>query len=406
MKVAEEANKGLLDLYIDSHTRRPTLSPSPSSSKRHSRPQKPRETRSEKKERLALLATQPVATLFQRNPFKTNTSVFMPKSYTQNIESFCCEARRRRSAIIRNLQMTGRHFTHLVTINLYEPHHPALLNRDFGAFRKELGKHNLDGHWTIEINRQNVVHWHLLVLDSPLSSVHLKTLIKSLLQKANFPRSRVEVEKKQNERYLIDYVLKVLKPGFQLCEQIPDALGCRTFSASSPDLYATKRVLFVKGTGLDKHGIFGTFWAKGWNQRKFWDQVKVERKRIEENLKDPRVRSLVELMHKTMGFSLTTAKWAFALDPDLDGVTPPANKPTTSQATKSRKQTKKQLRTRRRIQTLYKGRKASREAPSRSVLPLGLQAIPRPIRPTRTLILEVSRAGSGLDVRIPRSRPP
>ena len=59
MKVAEEANKGLLDLYIDSHTRRPTLSPSPSSSKRHSRPQKPRETRSEKKERLALLATDP-----------------------------------------------------------------------------------------------------------------------------------------------------------------------------------------------------------------------------------------------------------------------------------------------------------------------------------------------------------
>jgi hypothetical protein len=399
MGIVEAANAGLLDLYIDSHTPRSHLSPPISSSKRSSRPKKPRESRKERKERLALLATQPVPTLFQRNPFKTNTSFYMPHSYTQNIESFCNQARKRRAAIFRNLRMTGRHVSHLVTINLYDPHHPALINPVFGAFAKELGKHNLDGHWTIEINQKNLLHWHLLVLDSPHTPTHLKSLIKRLLDKVKFPRRRVEVERAQNQSQLIDYVLKVLKPGYQTHEKEIDALGCRMFSISVPDLYATKRVLFVKETGLDKHGTFGNFWAKGWSQKKFWEQIKQERKQIEENMKDPKVRELVEHMHKTMGFSLTTAKWAFALNPDPTGTVEEQAK----QKTQNRRQPKKQVRARRRFCTLYKGTKPNR-VPRPLNAPGAQWAIPTPMRTSGSTFVTVTHYG--LDVRIPRSRPP
>ncbi len=202
----------------------------------------------------------------------------------------------------------------------------------------------------------------------------------------------MQVEKTQDEQNLIDYVLKVLKPGFDSFEKEPDVLGCRTFSVSVPDLYANKRVLFVKNTGLDKHGTFGNFWAKGWSNKKFWDQVKKERKQIEENMKDPRVRRLVEHMHKTMGFSLPTAKWAFALNPESVESTQPAQK----------KPTPTRVRAPRRITTLYRGKKKPNKGQDRPILRQGSRTLPKPVKETHLLVVEERLT----DVVIPLSRPP
>lgn len=313
MTVVEHAARGLLFRYRDSHTPHEHPSRPLFKARKLLKPKKPRESRKAKKERLASLATQPVPALFQANPYKTNRSLYPPKSYTENIEAFCETARKRRSAIIRNLRITGRHFSHLVTINLYEEHHPAIINRDFRELAKTLKRHGLNGHWTIEVNRSNCLHWHLLFLDFRGTPTHLKTLIAAFLKGMSFPRFRVEVEAVDEERYVLDYCLKVMKPGYWLVKDDSTWIGGRSTSVS--DLYARKRILFAKGTGLDKHGTFGSFWAEGWNERKLRKQIQLEAARIEENLKDPRVRRLVEHIHITNSISLTTAKWAFALDP-------------------------------------------------------------------------------------------
>lgn len=399
MEIVEAAAEGLL--HIGTYTPHSSISATISSSKQTTKTKKPRESRKARKERLALLATQPIPTLFQRRPFERNTSLYMANTYTQNIEAFCNEARKRRATIIRNLQMTGRHISHLVTINLYEPQHAAIIREAFNAFAKELGKQNLDGHWTIEINKKNLLHWHLLVLDSRLNSRHLKNLIRKLLDKVQFPRRRVEVERRRDkERNLIDYVLKVWKPDYQTIEKEPDALGCRTSSISVSDLYATKRVLFVKRNGLPKHGDFGNFWAKGWSQRKFWKRIREERKQIEENLKDPRVRALVEHMHKTRGIPLNRAKWDFALNPD-------PMKQSDKQAHQKRngeRKPRKQVRARRRFRSLYKDKTKPNRVPRPLNASLGQWAIPKPMRPSGSRVVTATHFGT--DLRIPRSRPP
>ena len=301
----------LLILSRESHTLSAASTPN-----RKPRPKKPRESRKEKKERLARLTTQPVPVLFQHNPFKKNKSLFTPKSYTENVEAFCETARKRRSAIFRNLKMTRRRFSHMVTINLCDEHHPAIINKYFRRFAKHLTSRGLDGHWTIEINKKNLVHWHLLFLDFCGSADQLKSIVTRSLNEASFPRFRVHSDKRRRtQRSLIDYCLKVMKPGCRLIDKSSKSLGAKAFSISVPDIYEDKRVLFQKGTGLDKHGTFGRFWAEGWNEKKFRKQIQSEAIRIEENLKDPRVRALVVHMHKTLGISLKTAKWSFALNP-------------------------------------------------------------------------------------------
>jgi hypothetical protein len=311
MATSETASPRVLILLRESHTPCPASVPH-----RPRRPKKPRESRKDKREHLARLATEPVPLLFQSNPFKANKSLFTPKSYTENVEAFCETARKRRSAIIRNLQMTGRRVSHMITINLCDEHHPAIINQHFRAFTKHIASRGLDGHWTIEINKNNLIHWHLLFLDFNGGADQLKKIVTRSLNEVSFPRFRVHSDRRRRtQRNLVDYCLKVKKPGYKLFEKEKDGLGVNTFSTSVPDIYEDKRVLFKKGTGLDKHGTFGSFWAEGWNEKKFRRQIQSEAIQIEKNLKDPRVRDLVVHMHKTLGVSLKTAKWVFALNP-------------------------------------------------------------------------------------------
>ena len=414
--------RGLLVLYRDSHT--PQSNP-----KRTKRTKNPRESRPAKRERLAQLATQPVPTLFQHNPFKTNPSQFPAKSYTDNIGSFCEMARKRKTAIRRNLKMTGRSFSHLVTINLYEQQHPELINPIFNAFAKNLGTHGLDGHWTIEVNKKNLLHWHLLFLDFKGNPSQLKQLVTRFLKVVQFPRFRVEVEcRKHKDRNLLDYCLKVLKPGYKSFDAEDNILGSSTVSQLVPDLYKDKRVLFAKKTGFDKHGTFGKFWAPGWNHKQLRDLIRRETSAVEKNIKDPRVLRLVEHLHQKLGIKFNTVKWAYALDPytpeieammaalEESSEEPAApHKPIPKKTGRRRPSRTKGVRRQAKASDLVRSvfgaktaRRTRRNRPSRSRT---RHSIPRPLfNNSRNSEISIFRSGllspSPSDIRLPRGHSP
>ena len=414
--------RGLLVLYRDSHT-------PPPHPKRTSRTKKPRESRPAKRERLAQLATQPVPTLFQHNPYKTNRSQFPAKSYTENIGSFCEMARKRKTAIVRNLKMTGRSFSHLVTINLYEQQHPDLINPVFNAFAKNLGTHGLDGHWTIEVNKKNFLHWHLLFLNFKGNPSQLKQLLTRYLKDVQFPRFRVEVEcRKHKNRNLLDYCLKVLKPGYKSFDAEDGDLGNGPVAVPVPDLYKDKRVLFAKKTGFDKHGTFGKFWAPGWSHKKFREVIKQETAAVEKNIKDPRVLRLVEHLHQKLGIRFNDVKWAYALDPytpeieammaalEESSEEPAApHKPIPKKTGRRRPSRTKAVRRQTKASDLVRSvfgakttRRTRRNRPSRSRT---RHSIPRPLfNNSRNFEISIFRSGlrvpSPSDIRLPRGHSP
>lgn len=296
------AGPGVLVFSRDSHTpQRP--------------PKKPRESRAKRRERLARLEHEPVPQLFQEKPKKTTPSLYRPKGYTGCLEGYFRSTKERRATVIRNNRMLGRRFTHAVGINLYDPRHPALVNRDFGALTRILGRKGLIGHWTVEIDRTNVLHWHLLVVDFQGSTKALKRLLKACVAEVEtFPRSRVYADKVRNQRHALDYVLKAKKPGYGDAFNPLDGTAPRR-SPFRHDIYATKRVLFRPNTGLDKHGCFGNFWAEGFNERKLWALIREETATVARNYEIPAIRDFVDSLSARLGIPHARVKWAYCLNP-------------------------------------------------------------------------------------------
>ena len=299
----------------------------PPHSRRPSRTRKPRESRQAKKNRLARIKNEPVPRLFLNSPPRRSPSLFKPKGYTGCLEGYQYSSDRRRKTIMRNNRMLGRRFTHLVNINLEEPRHPALINRDFRAFIKELKKLSLNGHWTIEINRLNTVHWHLLFLNYEGTEHHLKrTICRCLDAVPTFPSRRVYAKRIRNQRQTIDYVLKVKKSGYgDVFNPLVKTTGRRIYAC--PDIYAKDRILFKPNTGLDKHGTFGNFWAKGFNEQKVWAIIREETATVARNYSNPRIRTLVHGIHEKLGIPLARVKWAYCLNPPKDLLEPSPSPP-------------------------------------------------------------------------------
>jgi hypothetical protein len=191
-----------------------------------------------------------------------------------------------------------------------------LINRDFRAFLKELEKKGVTGHWTIETDRQNIVHWHLLFVDFSGSSRQLKALVTRCVRAVEtFPARRVYTDGVRNQSHKLDYVLKAKKQGHGEVFNPLDHEARPGRSRECRDIYARDRVLFRPNTGLDKHGTFGDFWARGWNERKWWSLICEETAAVAENYKNPRIRELVDDIHSRLGIPLERVKWAYGLRP-------------------------------------------------------------------------------------------
>lgn len=203
---------GVLPIHRELHT--PPI-PSHFLFRRKQRPRKPRESRKSKRDRLARLETMPVPQLFLSSPPTASPSLFRPKGYTGCRVGYWRSSRQRLKTILRNSRILGRRFTHLCNINLLAPRHPELINRDFKEFLKKLSKEGVSGHWTIEIDRSNIVHWHLLFQNYGGDEDSLKaTVTRCLKSVSTFPRFRVYADRIRNQRRKLEYVLKVKKTGY------------------------------------------------------------------------------------------------------------------------------------------------------------------------------------------------
>jgi hypothetical protein len=243
-------------------------------------------------------------------------SLYRPKGYTGCLEGFFRSARQRKKTILRNNKSLGRRFTHLANINLTAPRHPALINRDFRAFLKELEKRGVTGHWTIEIDLQNIVHWHLLFVDFFGSSRQLKALVTRCVRAVEtFPARRIYTDSVRNQSHKLDYVLKAKKQGHGEVFNPLDHTARPKRSRECRDIYARDRVLFRPNTGLDKHGTFGDFWARDWSEKKWWNLICEETEEVAKNYKNQRIREFVNDIHSRLGIPLERVKWAYCLRP-------------------------------------------------------------------------------------------
>lgn len=275
---------------------------------------KKRESRPEQRERLKRLENEPVPQLFQNNPDRLAVG-FLPSGWTRTVEGFWRSARQRKKAVIRNNRMTRRRFTRLCNINLYEPRHPAFLNRDFRAFVKNLEARGLIGHWTIQINRKNVVHWHILFVDCYLKPQLLKRLVQKCLHEVeSFPRHRVYTDIVRNQGQKLDYILQVKKRGYGEVNDKDADVGKVSWTTTY-DIYKKDRLLFVAKTGLHKNGTIGCFWAKGYNERKIWGLICSEAATVEKNYENPRVKKYVRWANERFGIPIRWARWNVSLNP-------------------------------------------------------------------------------------------
>jgi len=251
--------------------------------------------------------------LFQSNPDKKAFG-YLPSGWTRSVEGAWRSADRRLKTIRRNNRRLGRLLTHLCNINLDASRHPALINRDFKAFLKSLEKRQVSGHWTIQITRNNIVHWHLLFQNYRGNKKSLKRLVHRCLNEvASFPSRRVYTDDIKNQRQTLEYVLQVKKSGHGTPFNPLDKTASR--SRVQQDIYARDRVLFKSGTGLAKNGTFGDFWAKGWNEKKWWNHIREETAEVARNYKHPQIRKFVDDLHARLGIPLALVKWAYCLNP-------------------------------------------------------------------------------------------
>ena len=88
-------------------------------------------------------------------------------------------------------------------------------------------------------------------------------------------------------------------------------------SEPSHDIYARDRILFKPKTRLNKHGTFGDFWARGWNEKKLWSLICEETATVERNYAVPWIKSLVHSIHERLGIPLCRVKWAYCLNPPV-----------------------------------------------------------------------------------------
>jgi hypothetical protein len=212
--------------------------------------------------------------------------------------------------------MLGRRFTHFVNINLYSPRHPELINRDFRELVKRLEAAGLTGHWTIEVDRKNTVHWHLLFVDYRGSEKTLKKTVSGCLREVKtFPRRRVHAQRIWNQRQKVEYCLKIKKPGHGEAFDLLKRGTRQARSSDRSDIYARDRVLFRPNTGLDKHGTFGNFWAVRMNEKRVWEVICEETRTVARNYENPRIRRLVDDIHSRLGIPLARVKWAYCLNP-------------------------------------------------------------------------------------------
>jgi hypothetical protein len=184
----------------------------------------------------------------------------------------------------RFLDISGRHYRWFVTIYVREVMQPKDAATLWAKVCRKLREKGVVALWVREPTKKNKVHYHLIV-----SSQQSKEDLIAAIESAMPDRQAIDWHKN----------IKPVDYRWWLAYYITKAKIRGKFKGNIvPDKYATKRLLFKSGTGLDKHGTIGNFWLKPTKAN--WKEVQEQEKKIAEGLEDERVRNLAKHVYKLL----------------------------------------------------------------------------------------------------------
>jgi hypothetical protein len=182
--------------------------------------------------------------LFQSKPYigKSNER---RASFTYSIVS----SHKSAEQVVRLLAVNYTHkpYNHLVIVKIMEELTADRHIAEWKKIRRTLGRKGIEAFWTREINRRNWLHYNF-ILTTNQSADELRSIFKSAF--ADLPH-QVHVDRVASPILWSRYIVKAKTQGYD------------SWGKWKSDKWSSKRVLFKRDTGLEKHGTIGKFWAGG-----------------------------------------------------------------------------------------------------------------------------------------------
>jgi hypothetical protein len=225
--------------------------------------------------------------LYQEQPPQFKRSMFPQKGWTGTVTGYLHEASDLTHCILENAKLLARPYSAFVTVNIEEELSVSQHRAIWKSACRKLREAGVVALWVREVNRKNLLHYHLLVKSNTAFAT-----IASALEAGISVRFHHKPEPVKSRRNYAHYVTKA-----KISEVVNGNLCL--------DLYAKKRLLFAAGCGLDKHGTIGKFWER---PRAALLKPRIEKnKRISAGMKVDGVRDLVEYIFENLGVSKSMA---------------------------------------------------------------------------------------------------
>lgn len=240
-------------------------------------------------------SSSPTAKLYQENPAYSKPSLHKPKGWTDTVLGYQNEANQWALCLLRNRKAMRRPYTWAVHLNLNEHVPVEAISPMWAKVKRKLNDRGIVAFWTIEVNRLNKLHFHLIVKNE-ISEADLKKAIDESMPPRSEMKWRKRVEPIKNEWRLCHYVVKA------------KVRGRNKQGIELNDLYGKKRLLFHPKMPFKKCGTIGDFWESGKSKKKVWDEIKAIEKKIGEGLEDHRVQRIIKHVRELVGDDVPTRR--------------------------------------------------------------------------------------------------
>lgn len=246
--------------------------------------------------------------IFQEKPVWSVPSRYLPKGWCDTVEGYLREAKKLTTLLIRNRILMKAPYRWFLTVYVDFHQTPQETSAWWNKAKRNLARMGIDALWDREPTRSNKVHYHLLV-KNPITEAQLAEIVEASLPPRKLGRWHKSIRAVgKSDWRLLHYIAKAKISG-----------NTKT-GRFITDLYAKKRLLFVKKLKIRKIGTIGNFWAKP--KSTIWKEIVEHEKRIGDGLAKPKVRAIAKYAHDFLGGAVPLKKIErnFGFFWDSDGV--------------------------------------------------------------------------------------
>lgn len=204
-----------------------------------------------------------------------------PHGWT-TLRGYWREASKQCQLLDLNRSLRGKLYTWGVSLNIEHALEIAEVKRVWEHVSRELRRRDVVAFWVREPSPANHCNYHLLI-----ASDHTKLELRDAID-ASIPdgiQYHKQIDAIASQWSYTRYIVKAKVRGY---------VGGKF----RLDRYADKRLLFIKKSGLQKHGIIGSFWVRP--KGELWQTVIAREKRIADGLTSPEVRAEVERLYELL----------------------------------------------------------------------------------------------------------